>query len=142
MSHLVHISRSPAPAPVPTLPHVPLSSLLLVPSSLFAAVDDMSRSFVASAFGGVGEGDWCGRNGADTGRKEVVIPVLDVVGDVTGDPVVAPAFVPTALFKLVGRRTKPLTVVTGAVFVVSTTAAAVTVGPDCSWDAAASSNLN
>ena len=92
-----------------------------MPSSLFATDDDdMSRSFVASALGGVGDGDWCGRNGADTGRRVVVIPAFDAVGEVTGDPVVAPAFVATALFKLVGRLTKPLTVVTGAVVVVST----------------------
>lgn len=94
---------------------------------------------VAAADGGVGDGDWCGRKGADTGLRVAVIPWPDV-GDVTGDPPDPPAVVlfPNALLRLVGLFTMPLTVITGAVL-VSTTADAVTVGPD---SGAASSSLN
>lgn len=82
---------------------------------------------------GVGDGDWWGRNGADTGLRLAVIAEFDV-GDVIGDPVDV-EFVPGTLFRLVGRLANPPTVGTG-----STVAAALTVGPDDSG--AASSNLN
>lgn len=105
---------------------------------------DVSRSLLASAAAvvtvvGVGDVDWCGRKGADTGRRLAVIPA-EPVGDVTGEPV-DPMGIP-ALLRLLGRLTNP-DVLPGTVAVAevfsTTVAAAVTVGPA---SGAASSNLN
>lgn len=77
---------------------VPLSSLLFS-STFFVAVVEDSRSLLASVVV-----VWCGRKGADTGRRLAVIVDPDV-GDVTGEPVLAP---PIALFRLFGRLIKTL----------------------------------
>lgn len=123
---------------------LPLSSLF-VPSSFFVELVDVSRSLLASAAAvvtvvGVGDVDWCGRKGADTGRRLAVIPAEPEVGDVTGEPV-DPMGIP-ALLRLLGRLTNP-EVLPGTVAVAevfsTTVAAAVTVGPA---SGAASSNLN
>lgn len=123
---------------------LPLSSLF-VPSSFFVELVDVSRSLLASAAAvvtvvGVGDVDWCGRKGADTGRRLAVIPAEPEVGDVTGEPV-DPMGIP-ALLRLLGRLTSP-EVLPGTVAVAevfsTTVAAAVTVGPA---SGAASSNLN